>query len=127
VQSKVEIVRKLQQHGYYVALIFVGLASAELSILRVASRKQKGGHDVPIDKLRARFPRTQQAIRMASTVADLTLMFDNSRDEKHAFTLARAQQEETVIYDCRDSAFRQDADLVTIARLWLDIVAPQSG
>ena len=76
-------------------------------------------------KLRSRFPRTQQAIKMASGIADLTLMFDNSRDEKHAFTLARAQRKTEILYDCRDASFQQDPDLVKIAGIWLRNVAPR--
>ncbi len=124
-QSKVEIIRNLQKHGYYVALLFVGLASVELSILRVSTRRQKGGHDVPEARLRSRFPRTLQAIGMASDVADLTLMFDNSRDETHAFTLARAQRKNKILYDCRDAGFRQDPDLLKIAGIWLGNVFPR--
>lgn len=124
-QSKVDVIRSLQQHGYYLVLLFVGLASAELSILRVSTRRQKGGHDVPEAKLRSRFPRTQQAIGMAASVADLTLMFDNSRDEKHAFTLVRAQRKNKVLYDCRDVSFQQDPDLIRIAGIWLDNVVPR--
>lgn len=124
-QSKVDLIRNLQKQGYYVVLLFVGLASVELSILRVFTRKRKGGHDVPEAKLRSRFPRTQQAIQMASGIADLTLMFDNSRDEKHAFTLARAQRKTETLYDCRDASFQQDPDLVKIAGIWLRNVAPR--
>jgi predicted ABC-type ATPase len=124
-ESKVDIIRNLQKHGYYVVLLFVGLVSAELSILRVSTRKQKGGHDVPEPKLRSRFPRTQQAIQMAATVANLTLMFDNSRDEKYAFTLVRAQRKNELLYDCRDTSFQQDPDLVKIAGMWLGNVAPR--
>jgi len=123
-RSKVDIIRKLQEHGYYVVLLFVALASAELSVLRVSTRRQKGGHDVPEVKLRSRFARTQQAVGMAAEIADLTLMFDNSRDEIHAFTLARAQRRSHVLYDCRDARFRQDPDLVKIASIWLDKVVP---
>jgi predicted ABC-type ATPase len=122
--SKVDIIRSLQKHGYYVVLLFVGLANAELSILRVSTRRQKGGHDVPEAKLRSRFPRTQQAIQLAAGVADLTLMFDNSRNEKHAFTLARAQRKNEILYDCRDAGFQQDPDLVKIAGIWLGNVVP---
>jgi predicted ABC-type ATPase len=125
-QSKVDIIRKLQSHGYYVILLFVGLATAEVSIGRVSTRKQKGGHDVPEGKLRSRFPRTQQAIGLAATVADLTLMFDNSRAQKHAFTLARAQRKDEVLYDCRDASFQQDPELVKIAGTWLDKVVASS-
>jgi predicted ABC-type ATPase len=124
-ESKVDIIRNLQRHGYYVVLLFVGLASAELSILRVSTRRRKGGHDVPEDKLRSRFPRTQQAIGIAAGVADLTLMFDNSRDEKRAFTLARAQRKKRILYDCRDASYPQDPSLAKIAGLWLANVAPR--
>jgi predicted ABC-type ATPase len=124
-KSKIDVIKTLQEHGYYVILLFVGLVSAELSILRVSTRKSQGGHDVPEAKLRSRFPRTQEAIRMASEVADLTLMFDNSRNVGNAFTLVRAQWKREISYDCRDAAFEQDPDLVTIASLWLTRVAPR--
>ena len=124
-KSKTEVIRTLQEHGYYVVLLFVGLASSELSIRRVSTRKTNGGHDVPEDKLRSRFPRTQQAIGMAAQVADLTLMFDNSRDLDAAFTLVRAQRKEEILYDCRDPGFEQDPDLVRVASIWLANVAPR--
>jgi predicted ABC-type ATPase len=122
--SKIDVIRTLQEHGYYVILLFVGLASADLSILRVSTRKSQGGHDVPEGKLRSRFPRTQQAIRMVSGVADLTLMFDNSRGIDNAFTLVRAQRGNETLYDCRDEAFKGDSELIAIARIWLEKVAP---
>ena len=66
-ESKADIIRALQKSGYFVVLLFVGLASVELSIMRVATRKSLGGHDVPIDRLRALFPysdgrRTRRAV-----------------------------------------------------------------
>jgi predicted ABC-type ATPase len=123
-ESKTDTIITLQKQGYFVILLFVGLVSAELSILRVATRKSQGGHDVPEQKLRSRFPRTQQAIKMASTVADMTLMFDNSRGIEEAFSLVRVQKKADVLYDCRDAKFIQDKDLVTTADLWLSKVAP---
>lgn len=123
-KSKIEVIRTLQEHGYYVILLFVGLVSAELSILRVSTRRTQGGHDVPEAKLRSRFSRTQQAIKVASEVADLTLMFDNSRDIAHAFTLVRVQRKKKVLFDCRDKGFKQDSELVKIASIWLAEVAP---
>jgi predicted ABC-type ATPase len=91
--SKEELIVTLQKAGYAVALPFVGLASSELSILRVATRKALGGHDVPEEKLRQRFPRTQEAIRLAAPVADMTLMFDNSRDIEDVHLGSRPDEE----------------------------------
>jgi hypothetical protein len=61
---------------------------------------------------------------MASTVADMTLMFDNSRSVRDAFSLVRAQRKGTVLYDCREPQFKQDAELIEVAELWLSRVAP---
>lgn len=124
-KSKTDVIRTLQAHGYFVILLFVGLVSAELSILRVSTRKAQGGHDVPEDKLRSRFPRTQQAIRMAAEIADLTMMFDNSRRIDDAFALVRAQRSKEILYDCRDANFDSDPELIAIAGIWLANVAPR--
>ena len=109
----------MQKAGYFVVLLFVGLQSVEMSIARVASRLAKGGHDVPLDRLRKRFPKTQQAIRHASQIADLTVMFDNSRREKKAFALARAQRKTELLYDCRDLQYKSDPALRIVAEPWL--------
>jgi predicted ABC-type ATPase len=124
-QSKQELIETLQKAGYSVALLFVGLATAALSVLRVATRRLQGGHDVPQDKLIKRFPRTREAIRLAAPVADMTLMFDNSRDLENAFTLARVQTGNDVIYDCRDRKHGEEDALVDVASIWLTKVAPR--
>lgn len=125
VKSKLDLIREMQDKGYFVVLLFVGLSSAELSILRVETRMASGGHAVPMNKLVERFPRTQKAIGAASLIADMTLMFDNSREERFAFTLARAQRQQQIDFDCRDSTYRKDQGLLGVATLWLDkVVGP---
>jgi len=97
IESRADDIAALQSAGYFVVLLFVGLATAELSILRVETRKQLGGHGVPVNKLRSRFPRTQRAVGYAAPLADMTLMFDNSRSLKKAFALVRAQRRDRVL------------------------------
>jgi len=122
-ESKVEIIQPLQRAGDYVVLLFVALVSAELSVLIVSTRRSQGGHDVPLDKLHQRFPRTQRAIRHAAPIADMTLMFDNSRTPGKAFALVRAQRRQQVLFDCRDERYSAAAELRTIATHWIDKVA----
>jgi predicted ABC-type ATPase len=105
-------------------LIFVGLASPELSILRVDTRRLQGGHDVPEEKLQQRFPRTQEAIRQAAPMADAMFMYDNSRSIDKAFSLVRIQTKTVVLYDCRDASFTQEQELLDVATIWLSKVAP---
>jgi predicted ABC-type ATPase len=120
IESKLDLIHDLQKAGYFVLLLFVGLANKELSILRVATRVAEHGHGVPQEKLVARFPRTQQAIREAAKIADATLFTDNSRSEKQAFTVCRVQLGEEAVFDMRTAG-----DTVPPVILeWLEKVSP---
>jgi predicted ABC-type ATPase len=126
-QSKADLILELQAKGYFVVLLFVGLASADISIGRVRQRLERGGHDVPLGKLVSRYPRTQKAVGHAAPIADMTVMFDNSFDEKQAFSLVRVQTGSQVLFDCRDMEFKVDATLRAVARTWMDKVAVFAG
>lgn len=119
-ESKIDLIRNLQAAGYFVLLMFVGLASPSLSIGRVQTRRHEGGHDVAIGKLLSRFPNTQKAIRHALDVADASILFDNSRSLKQAFTPVHVRTKVAVIYDVRNDSLRVQASI----RAWLDVVAP---
>lgn len=122
-ESKADVIRTLQQAGYLVVLLFVGLSSVELSVMRVETRKEQGGHGVPLNKLQQRFPRTQHAVGYAAPLADMTLMFDNSRSLDKAFALVRAQRGDRVLFDCRDSRYSVEPELRAISAVWLDKLA----
>lgn len=127
-ESKADDIKEMQAAGYFVVLLFVGLTSVGMSVMRVQTRKQQGGHGVPLDKLQERFPRTQAAVGHAAPLADMTLMFDNSRSPDRAFTLVRAQQKAAVLFDARDPRYRIDADLRAVATPWLNkVVGPHAA
>lgn len=115
--SKIDTIRNLQDQGYFVLLIFVGLGDVGLSIGRVKTRTKKGGHNVNINKIVDRFPRTQKAIAAALPVVDAAILTDNSRDEKQAFTVVRVQVKDRVIFDARE--FQSPPPIVTT---WMNLV-----
>lgn len=121
-ESKIDLIRQMQEAGYFVLLFFVGLADLQLSIARVSTRVASGGHGVDTEKLTSRFPRTQLAIRHAVSVADAAILTDNSRDRKHAFTVCRVQLKDKEIFDLR---VRKGQAAPEIAR-WLDVVSPRA-
>jgi predicted ABC-type ATPase len=118
--SKIDRIREMQAAGYFVLLLFVGLASAQLSILRVATRVAEHGHDVPRDRLLQRFPRTQRAIREALPVADASILTDNSREPGLAFTVCRVQLGAAAFYDLRQAVAPAPRAILD----WLDVVSP---
>lgn len=121
-ESKIDKIIELQQAGYFVLLLFVGLANAGVSIGRVQARVQDGGHNVPIDKLIERFPRTQKAIAAAAPLADATILMDNSREWDKAFTTCQVLHGGQSLYDRRDS--KRSTPAVILA--WLDVVSPRA-
>jgi predicted ABC-type ATPase len=79
VGDKVEFLRKAAaEKGYTVVLCYIGIDSVEVSQERVAMRVLQGGHDVPDDKLVARFPRTQANLTRAIHSLPHVLVYDNS-------------------------------------------------
>ncbi len=123
VRSKADDIQAMQRAGYFVVLLFVGLVSPALSVLRVQTRRQQGGHDVPLPRLLERFPRTQAAVRHAAPIADMTLMFDNSRSAASAFALVRVQRKRAVLFDSRDPSYDVEPDLRAVSDPWLANVA----
>lgn len=120
VESKIDVIRQLQADGYFVLLMFVGLTNVSLSIGRVQTRKAEGGHDVHIQNLIDRFPRTQRAVRAALDVADAAILFDNSRSQTLAFTPVQIRKKDQIIFDVRTVMTRKPRAITT----WLDVVAP---
>ena len=77
VGDKLSFLKNAARLGYSVVLCFIGIASVDISEERVAMRVSQGGHDVPTDKLTARFPRTMTNLKQAIQELPCVLIFDN--------------------------------------------------
>jgi predicted ABC-type ATPase len=76
--TKLDMLRAAVEAGFDVKLIFIGLDSAELSARRVAQRVAHGGHDVPPEKIAARFQRTLDNLAAAIAVVPDVTLIDNT-------------------------------------------------
>jgi predicted ABC-type ATPase len=121
VASKIDLIRDLQAAGYFVLLVFVGLSSVELSVLRVSTRVSEGGHAVAEPTLRQRFPRTQKAVSVAAAVADAAVLVDNSHGPQQAFTVCRVQLAAAQVFDIRDAP----GDVAPAIAQWMAVVSPR--
>jgi len=77
VRSKLGVFTEAMTRGYTVVLLFIGISGPERSEQRVAMRISQGGHDVPPDRLIARFPRTLANVKAAVPVLSAVLAYDN--------------------------------------------------
>jgi predicted ABC-type ATPase len=77
--SKLALLEQAKLLGYQVILVFVGTNNPQINVERVALRVQQGGHDVPIDKIIARYHRTLQLLPRAVELANTAYIFDNTQ------------------------------------------------
>lgn len=77
VGEKVDQLALYEGLGYTVVLIFIRIESPEESIKRVVMRACQGGHDVPDEKLRARFARTQANLHRAIQRLPHVIVYNN--------------------------------------------------
>jgi len=74
------LVRAAKKHGFEIRLIYVILNNPALNELRVRIRVKKGGHRVPVKKIRERWLRSLKQLPWFLGQADWALIFDNSSD-----------------------------------------------
>ena len=78
VGSKLDFLERARAAGFLVTLVFICVEHAAISIGRVEQRVAQGGHDVPVDRLLTRFPRTLKNLRGAVPIVNEAFLFDNS-------------------------------------------------
>jgi predicted ABC-type ATPase len=80
--GKLEEIQLAKDAGYYIRLVFIGLASPQLSIARVMRRVARGGHPVPPERIPARYARNLQNLAKAIPLVDEAVIYDNSAEDQ---------------------------------------------
>ena len=79
-----QLLARAATDGLAVKIYFVGLASVEQHLRRVAARVAAGGHDIPAAKIRERWENSRlNLIRLLPRLAEL-MVWDNSADADFA-------------------------------------------
>ncbi len=82
-ESKLAIMKQAIAEGYKVYLYFVCTESPEINKYRIKEvRVKHGGHNVPEDKITARYYRSLELMYEAAQIAYQAYFFDNSHDAK---------------------------------------------
>ena len=68
--------------GFHVVLVYMGLETAEISAKRVASRVLKGGHDIPLEDIHRRQPKSLANLIHYIEIVDVAHVYDNSTERQ---------------------------------------------
>ena len=76
--SHLDHLRLARQAGFDVVVYFVATDDPFINIGRVANRVAQGGHDVPAERIEARYHRSLANLKLALAFAHEAVVFDNS-------------------------------------------------
>jgi predicted ABC-type ATPase len=104
-------------------LIFVATDDPGINRARVANRVTHGGHDVPADRIEARYHRCLANLPAAIRAADDAQIFDNSRPERPFRHLASISGGHLRHQDVRRSGKNDAIDPLDLPFWWLSTLA----
>lgn len=93
--SHLEHLKRARQHGYFINVIYVAIDDPLANVSRVALRVAKGGHDVPPDRVVARWHKSIAQLPAALAIADVALIYDNS-DARDPYRVLASKDDGTV-------------------------------
>lgn len=78
-RSYVSLIKRAQEKGYYVSLVYFWLVNPELAIDRVRMRVASGGHNIQENVIRRRYRNgVKNLFSLYMPVCDFWMMIDNS-------------------------------------------------
>ncbi len=99
-RSYVNTVKKAQENGFLVTILYFWLNSPELAVERVKERVREGGHNIPEKIIRRRyFAGIKNLFNLYMDITDEWLLIDNSG--LNAKTVAEGNYEGTIIRNTR--------------------------
>jgi predicted ABC-type ATPase len=75
------LVETTLQHNGFVGIVYVAVRSPQISAQRIAARFEQGGHDVPTEKLAARWQRSLEQLPWFVQRSHFLHVYDNSDTE----------------------------------------------
>jgi predicted ABC-type ATPase len=97
-RSYVSLVKRAQQKGYEVTLLFFWLSSPQMAMERVAKRVSRGGHNIPIDVIERRYYRgIRNLVYLYIPLCDRWFVINNMTTGSQVVARGFGSLEETII------------------------------
>ena len=105
-----KLLRKAKEKGYFIRCYYILTIDPMINVQRVKSRVESGGHDVPEEKIIARYDRALDLVKEVVEVSDICHIYDNSEEEP--FRIFKKRKTE-YFYDECDDWWKEDIELLT--------------
>jgi hypothetical protein len=105
-----ELLKRAQEVGYFIRCYYVLTVAPIINVYRVKARVASGGHDVPEEKIYARYDRAMALVPKVVAVSDICHIYDNSEEEPFRIFKKR---KEVCFYDVCDDWQREKIETLT--------------
>lgn len=76
-----ELLKRAREMDYFIRCYYVLTVAPLINVYRVKARVASGGHDVPVEKIYARYDRAMTLVPKVVAVSDICHIYDNSAEE----------------------------------------------
>lgn len=104
------LLKKAKEKGYFIRCYYLLTVDPLINIMRVKSRVEAGGHDVPVEKIISRYDRSLSLVKELLKVCDICHIYDNSTDQ--SFRIFKKRKEEKYYDEC-DEWHLEDIQILT--------------
>ena len=104
------LLKRAREMGYFIRCYYVLTIDPIINVYRVKARVASGGHDVPEEKIYARYDRAMALVPEVIAVSDICHIYDNSEEEP--FRIFKKRKGEC-FYDVCDDWQREKIETLT--------------
>ena len=95
-----DLLKRAREMGYFIRCYYVLTIDPLINVYRVKARVASGGHDVPVEKIYARYDRAMALVPAVIEVSDICHIYDNSAEEP--FRIFKKRKDERFYDECDD-------------------------
>ncbi|MCH5260423.1 MAG: zeta toxin family protein [Lachnospiraceae bacterium] len=99
-ERNIKLLQKARQRGYFIRCYYILTADPMINVLRVKSRVEAGGHDVPEDKVVTRYDKALILVKELVKLCDVCHIYDNSGNKP--FRIFKKRKEQIYYDECSD-------------------------
>ena len=99
-QRNLKLLERAKEKGYFIRCYYILTADPVINVWRVKSRVESGGHDVPEEKIIARYDRALALVKDVVKICDICHIYDNSGNKP--FRILKKRKEQIFYDECSD-------------------------
>jgi predicted ABC-type ATPase len=79
-RRNLELLKRAKEKGYFIRVFYVLTISPAINVMRIKSRVLNGGHNVPEEKVHARYDKALLLLPELIQISDILHIYDNSQN-----------------------------------------------